>query len=130
VVVCLRRERLCSVNIAAPRTILPSMRPVTTDGVLIAAASSGRPSRITASLIFPASGSSAGPSSAASSTSTSGPHGSPGQDRWPSSGTPACAAGSTPIPCLRCNEKIEFAAVIDKALAHGFTGKSARATDI
>jgi transposase InsO family protein len=33
------------------------------------------------------SGSSAGPYSAASSTSTSEPHRSPGQDRWPSSGT-------------------------------------------
>jgi putative transposase len=32
--------------------------------------------------------SSAGPSSAASSTNTSGPRRSPGQDRWPSSGTP------------------------------------------
>ena len=40
------------------------------------------------SLTSPRSGSSAGPSSAASSTSTSGPHRSPGQDRWPSSGTP------------------------------------------
>ena len=40
------------------------------------------------------------------------------------------AAGSTPIPCLRCNEKIKFAAVLDKALALGFTGESARATDI
>ena len=29
-----------------------------------------------------------GPSLAASSTNTSRPHGSPGQDRWPSSGTP------------------------------------------
>jgi len=37
---------------------------------------------------FPRSGSSAGPSSAASSTNTSGPHRSEGQDRWPSSGTP------------------------------------------
>ena len=33
-------------------------------------------------------GSSAGPSSAASSTSTSGPHRIPGQHQWPSSGTP------------------------------------------
>ena len=33
-------------------------------------------------------GSSAGPSSAASSTNTSRPRRSPGQDRWPSSGTP------------------------------------------
>ena len=37
---------------------------------------------------FLTSGSSAGPSSVASSTNTSGPHRSRGQDRWPSSGTP------------------------------------------
>jgi putative transposase len=37
--------------------------------------------------LSPGSGSSAGLSSAASSTSTSEPHRSPGQDRWPSSGT-------------------------------------------
>jgi hypothetical protein len=36
----------------------------------------------------PGSGSSAGPSSAASSTSTIGPHKSPGQEWWPRSGTP------------------------------------------
>ena len=36
----------------------------------------------------PRNGSSAGPSSAASSTNTSEPHKSPGQHRWPSSGTP------------------------------------------
>jgi tRNA-specific 2-thiouridylase len=30
------------------------------------------------------------------------------------------AAGRTPNPCLRCNEKIKFAAVLDKALALGF----------
>jgi tRNA-uridine 2-sulfurtransferase len=30
------------------------------------------------------------------------------------------AAGHTPNPCLRCNEKIKFAAVLDKALALGF----------
>ncbi len=36
----------------------------------------------------PGSGSSVGPFSAASSTNTSGPRRSPGQDRWPSSGTP------------------------------------------
>lgn len=29
-------------------------------------------------------------------------------------------AGRTPNPCLRCNEKIKFAAVLDKALALGF----------
>ena len=36
----------------------------------------------------PRSGSGVGPSSAASSTNTSGPHRSPGQGRWPSSETP------------------------------------------
>ncbi|ANH38833.1 tRNA-specific 2-thiouridylase MnmA [Nocardioides dokdonensis FR1436] len=40
------------------------------------------------------------------------------------------AAGRTPNPCLRCNEKIKFAAVLDKALALGFdavaTGHYAR----
>lgn len=30
------------------------------------------------------------------------------------------AAGQTPNPCLRCNEKIKFAAVLDRALALGF----------
>jgi len=30
------------------------------------------------------------------------------------------AAGRTPNPCLRCNEKIKFAALMDKALALGF----------
>jgi tRNA-specific 2-thiouridylase len=40
------------------------------------------------------------------------------------------AAGRTPNPCLRCNEKIKFAALLDKALALGFdavcTGHYAR----
>src|SRR5579884_2178695 len=43
------------------------------------------------------------------------------------------AAGRTPNPCLRCNEKIKFAAVLDKALALGFdavcTGHYARVVD-
>ena len=43
------------------------------------------------------------------------------------------AAGHTPNPCLRCNEKIKFAAVLDKALALGFdavcTGHYARVVD-
>ena len=43
------------------------------------------------------------------------------------------AAGRTPNPCLRCNEKIKFAAVLDRALALGFdavcTGHYARAAD-
>ncbi len=40
------------------------------------------------------------------------------------------AAGRTPNPCVRCNEKIKFAAVLDKAVALGFdavcTGHYAR----
>src|SRR4051794_18559706 len=32
----------------------------------------------------------------------------------------AYAAGRTPNPCLRCNEKIKFAALLDKALGLGF----------
>ena len=42
----------------------------------------------------------------------------------------AYAAGETPNPCLRCNEKIKFSALLDKALALGFdavcTGHYAR----
>jgi tRNA-specific 2-thiouridylase len=43
------------------------------------------------------------------------------------------AAGRTPNPCLRCNEKIKFSAVLDRARALGFdavvTGHHARLTD-
>ena len=43
------------------------------------------------------------------------------------------AAGRTPNPCLRCNEKIKFTAVLDRALALGFdavcTGHYARLVD-
>jgi tRNA-specific 2-thiouridylase len=43
------------------------------------------------------------------------------------------SAGRTPNPCLRCNEKIKFAAVLDRALALGFdavvTGHHARLED-
>ena len=42
-------------------------------------------------------------------------------------------AGRTPNPCLRCNEKIKFAALLDRALALGFdavvTGHHARLVD-
>ncbi len=42
----------------------------------------------------------------------------------------AYAAGQTPNPCLRCNEKIKFAALLDRSLALGFdavcTGHYAR----
>ncbi|GIH04588.1 tRNA-specific 2-thiouridylase MnmA [Rhizocola hellebori] len=43
------------------------------------------------------------------------------------------AAGRTPNPCLRCNEKIKFSAVLDRAVALGFdavvTGHHARLLD-
>ncbi|HSL09672.1 MAG TPA: tRNA 2-thiouridine(34) synthase MnmA [Pseudonocardiaceae bacterium] len=43
------------------------------------------------------------------------------------------AAGRTPNPCLRCNEKIKFAALLDRALNLGFdavcTGHYARLSD-
>ena len=43
------------------------------------------------------------------------------------------AAGRTPNPCLRCNEKIKFAALLDRAVALGFdavvTGHYARLVD-
>ncbi len=43
------------------------------------------------------------------------------------------AAGRTPNPCLRCNEKVKFSAVLDRALALGFdgvvTGHHARLAD-
>ncbi len=43
------------------------------------------------------------------------------------------AAGRTPNPCVRCNEKIKFAAVLDRALGLGFdavcTGHYARVVD-
>ncbi len=44
----------------------------------------------------------------------------------------AYAEGRTPNPCLRCNEKIKFAALLDRAVALGFdavcTGHYARLT--
>ncbi|NYI69664.1 tRNA-specific 2-thiouridylase [Naumannella cuiyingiana] len=44
------------------------------------------------------------------------------------------AAGRTPNPCLRCNEKIKFSAVLDRALALGFdavcTGHYARLAEV
>lgn len=43
------------------------------------------------------------------------------------------AAGRTPNPCVRCNERVKFAAVLDRALALGFdavvTGHHARLHD-
>lgn len=44
------------------------------------------------------------------------------------------AAGRTPNPCLRCNERIKFAALLDKAVALGFdavaTGHYARIVEV
>ena len=44
------------------------------------------------------------------------------------------AAGRTPNPCLRCNEKVKFAALLDKALALGFdavaTGHYAQVVEV
>ncbi|WP_323096814.1 tRNA 2-thiouridine(34) synthase MnmA [Intrasporangium sp. YIM S08009] len=44
------------------------------------------------------------------------------------------AAGRTPNPCLRCNERIKFAALLDQALALGFdagaTGHYARVVEV
>lgn len=43
-------------------------------------------------------------------------------------------AGRTPNPCMRCNERIKFAAVLDRAIALGFdavcTGHYARLVDV
>jgi tRNA-specific 2-thiouridylase len=43
------------------------------------------------------------------------------------------AAGRTPNPCIRCNERVKFSAVLDRALALGFdavcTGHYARIVD-
>src|SRR5690348_3517597 len=43
------------------------------------------------------------------------------------------SAGRTPNPCIRCNERVKFAAVLDRALALGFdavcTGHYARVVD-
>ena len=71
----------------------PGTRAITMVGVLIAVGASARPGPATLSQSSPRNGSSAGPSSAASSMSTSEPHSRPGQDYWPSSGTPQVLGG-------------------------------------
>ena len=71
-------------------------KPTTTDAAPTAAAISTRPVRTTLSRTSPRSRSRAVPSSAASSTNTSGPHRSRGQERWPSSGTPQLGASAMP----------------------------------
>jgi tRNA-specific 2-thiouridylase len=47
--------------------------------------------------------------------------------------TASYAAGRTPNPCIRCNERIKFSALLDRAVALGFdalvTGHYARRTD-
>ena len=74
------RDRMLIFGERHLRLVLAGTRPTTTDAAPIAAASSGRPSPTTLSLTSPRSRSSAGPSSAASSTSTSELHRCPGQD--------------------------------------------------
>jgi hypothetical protein len=69
-----------------------SMSPIATAGDLIAADSYARPGPTTLSRTSPRSGSGDGLSSAASSTSTSESHGSPGQD-W----RPRSPLGTIPI---------------------------------
>ena len=66
----------------------PGTRPTTTDNAPIAAASCTRPGPTTPSPTSPRSGSNAGSSSAVSSTNMNELRRSPGQDLWPSSGTP------------------------------------------
>jgi hypothetical protein len=61
------------------------------------------PGRTTLSLISPGSGSSAGPSLAALSTSTSGPHRSPGQDRGRVLKPHRCQASRVPGVTMRCS---------------------------
>ena len=39
---------------------------------------------------------------------------------WSTTSSPSTPPGRTPNPCLRCNEKIKFAALLDKAVALGF----------
>src|SRR5689334_19061129 len=78
------------------RTILAQSEGTTTGGALIAAVTCAHRGPITLSQTPPTSGSSAGPSSAASSMSTSEPHKSPGQNLWPSSGLPQDENGGGP----------------------------------
>ena len=58
-------------------------------------------------------------------------HGRAVQPRtWCTTSSPSTRPGRTPNPCLRCNEKIKFTAVLDRAVALGFdavcTGHHAR----
>jgi putative transposase len=72
------------------------------------------PAPITLSPTSPGSGSSAGPFSAASSTNTSGPRRSPGQDRWPSSGTPQARGRLPPAasnPASLCTGELSWSTV-------------------
>ena len=71
---------------------------ITTDGAPIAADSSARHGPTTPSRTSPSRGSSVGPSSTASSTSTSGPRKVPAQQPWPSSGTRQALPRSATTP--------------------------------
>src|SRR5271157_1047963 len=88
-------------------------------------AGSARPGRTTHPPTCPRSGSSVGPSSAASSTSTSEPHRSPSQDRWPSSGTPQAprwgvdgAAGAQPGRADHQPADLRVRSYVDPQLQH------------
>jgi hypothetical protein len=72
---------------------------------LIAAASSAHRDPTTLAPTSPRSGSSADRSSAASSTSTSGSHRSPGQAQWPSSETPQVRRGRRPCRPQVCSQQ-------------------------
>ena len=72
---------------------LPSTRPTTRDDDPTAAASSAHPGPTTLPPTSPRSGSGAAPSSAASSMNTNRLRRRPGQDPWPSSGTPQAVGG-------------------------------------
>jgi tRNA-specific 2-thiouridylase len=66
-------------------------------------------------------------------SSTSGTSPSASARTSSTTSSPSTPPGRTPNPCLRCNEKIKFAAVLDRALALGFdavvTGHHARLAD-
>ena len=79
----------------------PNTRLTTTGDDPIAAANSARRGPITLSPTSPGSGSTVGPLSAAFSANTSGLRRSPGQGRWPTSGTPQAVGHCWTSPGIR-----------------------------
>jgi len=103
----------------------PSTKPTTTHDGRIAAASFTHPGPTTLSPTSPKSGSSAGPSSVASSTNTSGPHRSRGQDWWPSSGTsqaPVLGADADLLQAAAWLHDIGYAPVLAVTGLHALDG--------